>query len=52
MGVISRVYLKDRNKAMDLILMLCLKDILDQIVMANSVLWYGHVLVMEYSHVF
>ena len=43
------VQLIDRNKAMDL--MLCLNDTIDQLAMANSDRWYGHVLRREDGHV-
>ena len=36
------VQLKDRKISTDLILMLGLKEIIDQLAMANSVRWYGH----------
>ena len=37
------VQLKDRKISVDLF-MLCLNKTMDQLAMANSVLWYGHVL--------
>ena len=44
------VQLKDRKRSMDLMLMLGLKETIDQLAMANSVSWYGHVL-SEDGHV-
>ena len=44
------VQLKDRKRSMDLMFMLGLNEIIDQLVMANSVLGYGHVLRREDSH--
>ena len=38
------VQLKDRKRSMDLMFMLGLKETIDQLAMANSVRWYGHVL--------
>ena len=37
------VQLKDRNVSWDLMLMLGLNETIDQLAMANSVCWYGHV---------
>ena len=45
------VQLKDRKRSMDLMSMLCLKETIDQLAMANSVHWYGHALKREDSHV-
>ena len=39
--------LKNRKKSTDLMLMLCLNETIDQLAMANSVRWYGHVLRRE-----
>ena len=41
------VQLKDRKTCTDLILMLGLNETMDQLAMANSVRWYGHVLSRE-----
>ena len=38
------VQLKDRERSTDLMFVLGLKDIIDQLVMSNSVGWCGHVL--------
>ena len=38
------VQLKDIKKSMDLMFMLGWKETMDQLTMANSVCWYGHVL--------
>ena len=38
------VRLKDRKRSTDLVFMLGLKETFDQLSMANSVRWYGHVL--------
>ena len=35
--------LKDIKRSKDFILMLCLNDAMDQLAIANSVRWYGHV---------
>ena len=43
--------LKDRKRYMDLMFILCLKETIDQLAMANSVRWYGHVLRREDGHV-
>ena len=43
--------LKDRRRSMDLIFMLGLNETVDQLAMANSVRWYGHVLRREDVHV-
>ena len=45
------VQLKDRKRSMDLIFMLGLNETMDQLAMANSVPWYGHVLRREDGHV-
>ena len=41
------VQLKDRKGSTDLMFMLGLKETIDQLAMANSVRWYGHVLRRE-----
>ena len=38
------VQLKDIKKSMYLMFMLCLRETIDQLAIANSVHWYGHVL--------
>ena len=45
------VQLKDKKKSKDLMLMLCLNEIIDQLAIANSVCWYGHMLRREDGHV-
>ena len=45
------VKLKDRNRSMDLVFMLGLNETMDQLAMARSVCWYGHVLRREDYHV-
>ena len=45
-----RAQLKDRKRSTDLMFMLCLSKTIDQLTMANSVRWYGHVL-REDGHV-
>ena len=37
------VQLKDRKKSMDLMFMFCLNEAVDQLAVANSICWYGHV---------
>ena len=44
------VQLKDRKRSTDLMLMLGLKETIDQLAMANSVCWYAHVLRREDGH--
>ena len=44
------VQLKDRKRSIDLMLMLGLSDTVDQLAMANSVCWYGHVFRKEDGH--
>ena len=39
--------LKDRKRCMDLVLMLGFNETIDQLAMASSVCWYGHVLRRE-----
>ena len=62
MGIIGRtersmvramcgVQLKHRKINTDLMFMLSLKKTIDQLTMANSVRWYGHVLRREDGHV-
>ena len=41
----------DRKRAKDFILMLCLKEAIDQLTTANSVRWHGNVLRREDGHV-
>ena len=45
------VQLKDRKTSTDLMFMLGLSEMTDQLAMANSVRWYGHVLRREDGHV-
>ena len=45
------VQLKDERRSMDLMFMLGLKETTDQLAMANSVRWYGHVLRREDGHI-
>ena len=45
------VQLKDRKRSTDLMFMLGLSETIDQLAMANSVRWYGHVLMREDGHV-
>ena len=45
------VQLKDRQRSTDLMFMLELSETIDQLTMANSVHWYGHVLKREDGHV-
>ena len=45
------VKLKDIKRFADLMFMLGLKETIDQLAMANSVRWYGHVLRRENDHV-
>ena len=45
------VQLKGRKRSTDLIFMLCLRETNDQLAMANSVRWYGHVLRRQDDHV-
>ena len=42
--VVSGVQIKDTIRAVDFMLMLGLNEAMDQLAMANSVHWYGHVL--------
>ena len=45
------VQLKDRKRSTDMMFILCLKETMDQLAMANNVRWYGHVLRREDGHV-
>ena len=45
------VQLKDGERSKDLMLVLGLSETIDQLAMANSVHWYGHVLRREDGHV-
>ena len=45
------VQLKNRKISKDLMLMLGLNESIDQLAMANSVHWYGHVLWREDGHI-
>ena len=40
---ICGVQLKDRKKSMDLMFMFSLNEAVDQLAVANSICWYGHV---------
>ena len=44
MRAMCGVQFKDRKRSMDLMFMLCLKETIDQLALANSVRWYGDVL--------
>ena len=44
------VQLEGRERSTDLMFMLGLNETMDQLAMANSVRWYGHVLSREDSH--
>ena len=44
MRAVCSVQLKDRIKGKDLMFMLGLNETIEQLTMANSVCWYGHVL--------
>ena len=46
-----RVQLKDRKRSTDLMIMLGLRETIDQLAMANSVHWYDHVLRREDGHI-
>ena len=46
-----RVELKDRKRPTDLMFMMGSKETIDQLAMANSVHWYGHVLRREDGHI-
>ena len=45
------VQFNDRKRPTDMMLMLGLSETMDQLAMANSVRWYGHVLRREDGHV-
>ena len=45
------VQFKDRKRSTDLMFILGLNETIDQLAMANSVRWYGHVLGREDGHV-
>ena len=51
MRAMCGVQLKDKKRSMNLMLMLGLKETIDQLAMTNSVCWYGHVLRREDAHV-
>ena len=51
LGAMCRVQLKDRKRSIVLIFILGLIEIMDQLAMAISVHWYGHVLRREDGHV-
>ena len=50
-GAMCGVQLKDRKRSTDLMFMLYLCETINQLAMANSVRWYGHVLKREDGHV-
>ena len=50
-SALCSVQLKDRNRAEDLMLMLDLNEIINQLTIAFSVLWYWYVLRRQGSHV-
>ena len=45
------VQLKDRKRSTDLMFMLGVNETMDQLAVANSICWYGHVLRREDGHV-
>ena len=45
------VQLKDRKRSTDLMFILQLNETIDQLAIANSVCWYGHMLRREDGHV-
>ena len=51
MRVICEVQRKDKKISMDLMFMLVLNETIDQLAVANSVCWYGHVLRRKDGHV-
>ena len=51
MRAMCGVELNDRKGSTDLVFMLGLHETIDQLAMANSVQWYGHVLRRENGHV-
>ena len=44
-------YSSKTEAAEDLMMMLCLNDTIDQLTVANSACWYGHVLRRKNGHV-
>ena len=51
MRAMCGVQLKDIKRSADLMFMLGCNETIDQLAMANSVRWYGHVLRREDGHV-
>ena len=51
MRTMCGVQLKDNKRSTDLMFMLGLRETMDQLAMANSVHWYGHVLCRDDGHV-
>ena len=51
MRAVCGVQLNDRKRSTDLMFMLGLKETIEQMAMANSVRWNGHVLRREDGHV-
>ena len=51
-GSVCGVQLKDGKRAKDVMLMFSLNETTDQLDLANSDCWYGHVLRREGDHVF
>ena len=47
--VMCGVQLKDRKRSTDLMFMLCVNETIDQLAIASSVRWYGHVLRMAFD---
>ena len=47
----SVVQIKDRKRSTDLIFMLGLKETIDQLAIANSIRWHGHVLRREDGYI-
>ena len=45
------IQLNDKKRSTDLMFVLCLSETIDQMAIANSVRWYGHVLRREDGHV-
>ena len=45
------IQFKDRKRSTDLMFMMSLSETMDQLAMASSVCWYGHVLRGEDGHV-
>ena len=50
MGATCRVWLKDRKRSTDLMLMFGLNETIDQLAMVNNVYWFGHVLKIKDGH--